>query len=88
MRKLIQAGFARLFISAILALALFRIAVAGPLEDGLAAYQHGDYATALRLGTAEADRLLSGYNYVRAAKLLRAVPRVATTLRYQSTLSP
>jgi uncharacterized protein len=42
--------------------ALAGAAVAGPLEDGIAAYQHDDYATALRLlrplaeqGTAEAQ---------------------------------
>ena len=33
----------------VLALALFGTAIAGPLEDGAAAYQRGDYATAERL---------------------------------------
>jgi TPR repeat protein len=35
------------FAGGILALALFGVATAGPLEDGQAAYQKGDYATAL-----------------------------------------
>jgi hypothetical protein len=38
-----------LFGGAAIALALIGIAAAGPLEDGQAAYQRGDYATALRL---------------------------------------
>ena len=33
----------------LLALALFGTAMAGPLEDGWAAYQKGDYATALQI---------------------------------------
>jgi hypothetical protein len=33
-----------LFASGVLALALFGAAVAGPFEDGRAAYQRGDYA--------------------------------------------
>ena len=47
------------------ALALISIAAAGPLEDGQAAYQKGDYATALQIfrplaeqGNAEAQRML------------------------------
>ena len=38
-----------LFAGGVLALALFNSAMAGPQEDGLAAYQRGDYATAMRL---------------------------------------
>ena len=33
----------------VLALTLFGVATAGPLEDGQAALQRGDYATAMRL---------------------------------------
>ena len=36
--------------------ALFGVAVAGPLEDGLAAYQRGDYATAMSLWRPLADQ--------------------------------
>jgi hypothetical protein len=35
-----------LFASGVLALALFGGAMAGPFEDGRAAYQRGDYAAA------------------------------------------
>ena len=38
-----------LFAGGALALALFGSAMAGPQEDGLNAYQRGDYATAMRL---------------------------------------
>ena len=38
-----------LFVGGILALALFGVAAAGPLEDGEAAYHRGDYAEAMRL---------------------------------------
>lgn len=38
-----------LFAGCVLALAFFGGATAGPLEDGRAAYQRGDYATAMRL---------------------------------------
>jgi TPR repeat protein len=38
-----------LFAGGVLALALFGVATAGPLEDGRAAYQRGDYAMAMRL---------------------------------------
>ena len=47
----------------LLAFALFGAATAGPLEDGAAAYAHGNYAAAMRLlrsppanGSAEAQR--------------------------------
>ena len=36
-----------LLVGGLLALALFGVAEAGPLEDGEAAYMRGDYATAL-----------------------------------------
>jgi uncharacterized protein len=42
-----------LFVSSVLALSLFGAAVAG--EDGVAAYQRGDYATAMRLFRPLAD---------------------------------
>jgi TPR repeat protein len=49
----------------LLALALIGLVAAGPLEDGQAAYQKGDYATALQIirplaeqGNAEAQRML------------------------------
>jgi hypothetical protein len=49
----------------LLALALVGVAAAGPLEDGQAAYQRGDFATALQIfrplaeqGNAEAQRML------------------------------
>jgi hypothetical protein len=35
------------FLVGLIALALFRVAAAEPLEDGLAAYQRGDYAAAI-----------------------------------------
>jgi TPR repeat protein len=38
-----------LFVGGVLALALFGVAAAGPLEDGRAAYRRGDYAMAMRL---------------------------------------
>ena len=38
-----------LLVGGVLALALFGAAAAGPLEDGQAAYQRGDYAEAVRL---------------------------------------
>ena len=38
------------------ALALFSVAVAGPLEDGAAAYQRGDYATAAQLSRPLAEQ--------------------------------
>ena len=40
----------------ILALALFGVATAGPLEDGEAAYQKGDYSTALQIFRPLADQ--------------------------------
>jgi TPR repeat protein len=45
MKQRIKAFFA----GGILALALFGVAMAGPLEDGQAAYQKSDYATALQI---------------------------------------
>ena len=49
----------------LLAVALIGVAVAGPLEDGQAAYQRGDFATALQIfrplaeqGNAAAKRML------------------------------
>jgi hypothetical protein len=36
-------------VSGLLALALFGVAAVGQLQDGAAAYEHGDYAEALRL---------------------------------------
>jgi uncharacterized protein len=41
--------------SGVLALALFGEAMAGPLEDGEAAYQRGDYETAVRLWRLSGD---------------------------------
>jgi len=41
--------------SGVLALALFGEAMAEPLEDGEAAYQHGDYETAVRLWRLSGD---------------------------------
>ena len=41
--------FKTLLAGGLLALALFGVARAGPLEDGQAAYQKGDYATAMRI---------------------------------------
>jgi TPR repeat protein len=38
-----------LFAGGVLALALFGVAAAGQLEDGVAAYQLGDYETAMQL---------------------------------------
>ena len=38
-----------LLAGGLLTLALFGSAAAGPLEDGQAAYQKGDYATALKI---------------------------------------
>jgi TPR repeat protein len=38
-----------LLVGGVLALALFGAARAGPLEDALAAYQRGDYATAVQI---------------------------------------
>ena len=38
-----------IFAGGVLALALFGAATAGPFEDGVAAYQRGDYATAMQL---------------------------------------
>jgi hypothetical protein len=71
----------------VLALSLAAPVAAGPLEDGKAAYDHGDYATVLRLwrpladqGNADAQFMLSimydgGYgvpqDYVEAAKWCR-----------------
>jgi hypothetical protein len=52
------------------ALALFGLVVAGPLEDGKAAYKSGDYATAVRLlrpladlGNADAQNNLGAIYY-------------------------
>jgi TPR repeat protein len=42
-------GSAGLLASGFLAFALFSVAVAGPFEEGVAALQRGDFATALRL---------------------------------------
>jgi hypothetical protein len=44
------------FAGGLLTLALFGIATAGPIEDGYAAYQRGDYATAMRLWRPLADQ--------------------------------
>jgi uncharacterized protein len=41
--------FKTFFAGGVLTLALFGTAMAGPLEDGQAAYQKGDYATALKI---------------------------------------
>lgn len=40
----------------LLALTLFGAAAAGPVEDALAAYERGDYATALQICRALADQ--------------------------------
>ena len=39
----------KLFVGGVLACVVFGAAMAGPLEDGVTAFQHGDYATAMRL---------------------------------------
>ena len=43
-------------VGGLLALALFGVSAAGPLEDGNAAHQRGDYATAVRLLRPLADK--------------------------------
>jgi TPR repeat protein len=43
-------------VGGLLAVALFGVAVAGPLEDGLTAYQRGDFATAMSLWRPLADQ--------------------------------
>jgi len=45
-----------LVASGLLALALFGAATAGPLEDGVAAYQRDDFATAMRIWRPLADQ--------------------------------
>ena len=45
-----------IFIGGVLALALFGVAMAGPLEDGAAAFQRGDYATAMSFCRPLADQ--------------------------------
>src|SRR5271166_1226721 len=45
-----------LCVGGVLAFALFGVAMAGPLEDGQAAYQRGDYAEAMRLLRPLAER--------------------------------
>jgi uncharacterized protein len=45
-----------IFLGCFFALTLFRVAVAGPLEDGLAAYDNYDYATALKMLEPLADQ--------------------------------
>ncbi len=52
MRHTIKSTFAALVLS----ISLAAPAAAGPLEDGLSAYQKGDYATALRLWRPLADQ--------------------------------
>jgi len=52
MRHGIKAGLVALVLSISIAASV----TAGPLEDGLVAYQRGDYATALRLWRPLADR--------------------------------
>jgi len=54
-----------IFFALALTMTLVSAAVAGPFEDGLAAHDRGDYATALRLwrplaeqGTADAQHML------------------------------
>lgn len=50
--KCVQGGFRLLrgaLVAVIVAAALAKGAFAGPLEDGVAAYSRGDFATALRL---------------------------------------
>ncbi len=61
----------RILAGVVLSLMLTGAAAAGPLEDGLAAHERGDYATALRLlrplaeqGNASAQHNLGGM-YVR-----------------------
>jgi uncharacterized protein len=45
-----------LFVGGVLALALFGVAVAGPLEEGGAAYERGDYAAAMSYWRPLADQ--------------------------------
>ena len=53
-----------LFVSGLLALALFGVAAAGPLEDGNAAYRRGDYAAAMQIlrPLAEQGNAIAQYN--------------------------
>jgi len=61
----------------VLALALFGVAAAGQFEDGGAAYQRGDYATAMRLWLPLADKGNAFAQYAIGAmyKLGQGVPR-------------
>jgi TPR repeat protein len=52
-----------LFAAGLLTLTLFGIATAGPLEDGNAAAQRGDYAAAMRLLRPLADQGSAGAQY-------------------------
>jgi TPR repeat protein/S1-C subfamily serine protease len=52
MRHLLKAGL----LTLVLCLRIATLAAAGPVEDGLAAYNRGDYATALRLWRPLADQ--------------------------------
>ncbi len=47
--RAVKLRFTSLFAGGLVALALLGVVAAGPLEDGRAAYQRGDYATAMRL---------------------------------------
>ena len=64
-RPTVKQRITTLIACGLLELALVGVAAAGPLEDGQAAYQRGDFATALRIfrplaeqGNAEAQRML------------------------------
>ena len=48
--------FRALLVGSLVALALFGFAAAGPFEDGRAAYNSGDYATATRIWRPMAER--------------------------------
>jgi hypothetical protein len=55
-RHVVKRQIITLLAGGVLALALFSAALAGPLEDATAAYQRGDYVTALRLLRPLADQ--------------------------------
>src|SRR5271166_5998265 len=54
--RTVKQRIASLMVGGLLALALFGVSAAGPLEDGNAAHQRGDYATAVRLLRPLADK--------------------------------
>jgi len=76
-----------IFIGGVLALALFGVAMAGPLEDGAAAFQRGDYATAMSFcrpladqGNADAQALI-GVMYEAGEGVPQDYPQAAMLFR-------